>query len=138
MSKSSSHGSDVFEVTPSRTTIQPYSHVYCTVNFTPTAIQTYSAIVEVNAEGVHPSANQFKDKNLTFDIQGEGTLPSISIFKPVTCTKKNQPVIQFSRLLLGQSQSKPLIIENTGNIPTKVCKLLNSFTDILFEFMLWF
>ncbi|KAL5255873.1 hypothetical protein ACHWQZ_G011188 [Mnemiopsis leidyi] len=119
MSKSSSHGSDVFEISPSRTTIQPYSHVYCTVNFTPSAIQNYNAIVEINAEGLHQSI-PLKDRNLTFDIQGEGTLPSISIVKPVTSTKKNQPVIQFSRLLLGQSQSKPLVIENTGNIPTRV------------------
>ena len=55
-----------------------------------------------------------------FDIQGEGTLPTISILEPTKTTVKNQPVIQFNRLLLGQSQSKPLVIQNTGNIRAKI------------------
>ena len=74
---------------------------------------------QINAEGVHHSI-PVKERNLTFDVQGEGTLPTIDVEKPVTRTTKNQPIIQFNKMLLGQSQTKPLIITNRGNILTRV------------------
>lgn len=59
---------------------------------------------------------------LTFEVSGEGTLPRISIAKPTVRNKKGQPLLLFKRILVGQSQTLPLVIRNDGTLPSKVFK----------------
>ena len=101
----------VFDVSPSsKVTIPAHSHVYATVSFSPTAMQSYSAVFEVVTDGV-------KGKGLTFDLQGEGNLPQIAVVKPTIRNAKGNVLLLFKRLLLHQSQCLPLVLRNTGTIP---------------------
>ncbi|XP_069113582.1 hydrocephalus-inducing protein homolog isoform X2 [Argopecten irradians] len=109
---------DVFEIEPAKALIPNHSHVYATVTFTPPSMQTFSATFEASIEGV-PS-NQAKGRTLTFDISGEGNLPRISIQKPTVRNKRGQPLVLFKRILLGRSDTMPLVLVNDGTLPSKV------------------
>lgn len=118
VTKQSAKFTDVFEVDPSRAQIPSHSHVYATVTFCPPSMQGFSATFEAAIEGV--PQNQAKGRNLTFEVHGEGNLPRISIMKPAIRNKKGQPLLLFKRILLGRSQTLPLIISNEGTLPSKV------------------
>lgn len=100
--KPSSRWHDVYEIDPQRASIPAHSFVYATVIFTPPSMQVYNATLEAAVDGM-PSAMS-KYRNLTFDIQGEGNLPRITIVRPTARNKKGAPVLLFRRLLLGRSQ----------------------------------
>lgn len=61
-----------------------------------------------------------RNKALVFDVMGEGNLPSVTVLRPVQRTNRGHPVLQFKRLLVGRSQSLPLVIRNNGNVPAQV------------------
>lgn len=64
-----------------------------------------------------PSA---RNKMLTFDIQGEGSLPQITVMKPTIRNNKGLPLLLYKRLLVGRSQILPLVLRNNGNITATV------------------
>lgn len=100
--KPSARWHDVYEIEPQRASIPAHSYVYTTVTFTPPSMQTYNATLEAAVDGM-PSAMS-KYRNLTFDIQGEGNLPRITVVRPTVRNKKGAPVLLYRRLLLGRSQ----------------------------------
>lgn len=100
--KPSARWHDVYEIEPQRASIPAHSYVYATVTFTPPSMQTYNATLEAAVDGM-PSAMS-KYRNLTFDIQGEGNLPRITVARPTARNKKGAPVLLFRRLLLGRTQ----------------------------------
>ena len=105
---------EAFEVQPSsRIAIPSHSHIYATVTFKPMAMQSYNATFEVAPEGT-------KSKGLTFDLQGEGNLPQVSITQPTLHNARGHPLLLFSKLLLSKSQALPITLRNTGTIPAKV------------------
>ena len=105
---------EAFEVEPThKVAILPHSHVYATVTFKPGAIQTYHTVFEAIPDGV-------KGKGLSFDIQGEGNVPQISLVKPKLRNPKGHLMLLFKRLLLDHSQFLPLTLKNTGSIPATV------------------
>lgn len=105
---------EAFEVEPThKVAIPPHSHVYATVTFKPGAIQTYYTVFEAVPDGV-------KGKGLSFDIQGEGNLPQVSLVKPTLRNPKGHSMLLFKRLLLNHTQLLPLTLKNTGSIPTKI------------------
>lgn len=58
-----------------------------------------------------------KAKGLTFELQGEGNLPQVSIEKPVLRNAQGQPLLLFKRLMVGHTQSLPVLVRNVGTIP---------------------
>lgn len=65
-----------FEVTPDNVQIDPHKHKYVTVTFNPTAMMTYGGIFEAVVESgdtAHPTGQ------LTFELRGEGTLPTLLV-----------------------------------------------------------
>ena len=105
---------EAFEVDPAhKVAIPPHSHVYATVTFKPGAIQTYHTIFEAVPDGV-------KGKGLSFDIQGEGNLPQVSLVKPTLRNPKGHTMLLFKRLLLNRTQLLPLTLRNTGSIPATI------------------
>lgn len=65
-----------FDVQPEGLTIDPHKHKYVTVGFFPTEMKQYSAIFE----GIVEHGNdETKQNKLTFDLRGEGTLPTLQI-----------------------------------------------------------
>lgn len=57
-----------------------------------------------------------------FDIVGEGTLPRVTIVRPVLHNQYGNLLLLFKRLLLGHSEKLPLILKNNGNIPAQVLR----------------
>lgn len=76
-------------------------------------MQLYSATFEAVPDGT-------KGKGLSFELQGEGNLPQVSIVKPTLRNPKGHPLLLFRRLLLHQQQVLPLSLKNTGSIPATV------------------
>ena len=124
-----------FEVEPSnKVAIPSHSHIYVTVTFKPTAMQVSSTIDSVPQNDVifPPSLFQSysaifeaipdgtKGKGLTFELQGEGNLPQVAITRPNLRNAKGQLLLLFRRLLLAQSQTLPVTLQNTGTIPATV------------------
>lgn len=61
-----------------------------------------------------------RNKVLSFDIQGEGSLPQITVVKPTVRNHKGLPLLLYKRLLVKQSQTLPLVLRNNGNITATV------------------
>ena len=112
----------IFDVEPSsKVLIAPHSFVYATVTFHPSALQTYSAIFEAAPDFA-------RAKSLSFDIQGEGNLPQISVIRPIIRNSKNNYCMLFRRLSLHHCQYLPLTLKNTGTIPATVtAEITNGF-----------
>ena len=105
---------DVFDVEPkSKFTIPSHSHVFAEVTFKPTAIQTYASIFEAYPEG-------YKQRALTFELQGDGNLPQVEVVQPFLKNAKGQPLLLFRRLLTDQSQTLQVSLQNVGTIPAIV------------------
>lgn len=105
---------DVFDVEPrSKFTIPSHSHVFATVTFKPMAIQTYTSVFEAYPDG-------YKQRALTFELQGEGNLPQVEVVHPSLKNAKGQPLLLFRRLLTDQSQTLRVSLRNIGTIPAIV------------------
>lgn len=64
-----------FEIHPAQLLIPPHEHRYVTVTFAPPQLQTYFSIFEAKVtDGNDPRTNY-----LTFEIRGDGTVPSITL-----------------------------------------------------------
>lgn len=105
---------DVFDVEPkSKFTIPSHSHAFATVTFKPIAIQTYTSVFEAYPDG-------YKQRALTFELQGDGNLPQVSVVRPSLKNAKGQPLLLFKRLLTDQKQTLSVGLQNTGTIPATV------------------
>lgn len=104
-----------FDVEPKKLMIPNHEYRYVSVSFHPSSIQSYSTFFEAVVENV--ADNKFK--SLCFEIQGEGTLPKLSIERPVLKSKTGLPLLKFKRLLVGTSQTLQLVLKNDGIINTK-------------------
>eukprot|EP00976_Prorocentrum_cordatum_P063576 1177141-Prorocentrum_minimum.AAC.3 len=81
------------DVQPQLLTIPAHEHRYVTCYFTPRAIQSYSATLDVVVEnGSDPKTKQF-----TCDLRGEGTLPNITVEAPAALTEGGAPWMKFPR-----------------------------------------
>ncbi|KAJ3416712.1 hypothetical protein HDV05_000542 [Chytridiales sp. JEL 0842] len=105
-----------FDVEPKKLSIPSHEYRYVVISFHPTSIQTYAGIFEAIVENV----DQTRSKTLTFELRGEGTLPRVTIDKPQLKNKAGLPLLKFKKLLLGASQTLPIVLRNEGTIPAKV------------------
>ncbi|XP_057569314.1 hydrocephalus-inducing protein homolog [Hippopotamus amphibius kiboko] len=109
---------DIFEVEPNKMCVASRSHAFATVSFTPQTMQTYQCIFEATLDGL-PS-NLAKNRSLVFDIIGEGNLPRVTVVRPILYNQHGNPLLLFKRLLLGHSETLPLVLKNNGTIPAKL------------------
>ncbi|KAM6946364.1 hydrocephalus-inducing protein homolog [Aplochiton taeniatus] len=105
---------EVFDLSPSRLCIGSHSHAFAVVTFSPQTMQTYQATLEVTLEGTT------RGKALAFDLVGEGNLPSVTVLRPALRSAQGRPVLQFRRLLVGRSQTLPLLLQNDSSVPAEV------------------
>jgi hydrocephalus-inducing protein len=128
-------------------TIPPHEHRYVTVGFTPSSLNTYSAIFEANVEGgLDP-----KTKTLRFELRGEGSLPNLALeippppqkaldmaapvdTKPVkgkpapaakgVVVKEEEKVppntLVLSRTIVGCKTSRMITVRNIGDLPATI------------------
>ncbi|XP_078527074.1 hydrocephalus-inducing protein homolog isoform X2 [Lissotriton helveticus] len=116
--KSTSRINEIFEVEPTRVSINNHSHIFATVTFSPQTMQTYQCVFEAALEGLGGLLS--KTRNLTFEISGEGNLPRVSVMRPILRNKQGNPLLLFNRLLLSSSQKLPLVLMNEGVIPAQL------------------
>ncbi|KAJ3270503.1 hypothetical protein HDV01_007759 [Terramyces sp. JEL0728] len=111
--KSKTEASDfAFDVEPKKLIIPSHEHRYVTVSFHPTSIQSYSGMFEAMVENL----SEGKNKYLSFELRGEGTLPRVVIDKPILRSKTGAVFLKFKKLLVGTTQTIPLVIRNDGII----------------------
>lgn len=110
-----------FELDTNRAQIPPYSTHYAVVSFTPTSMQSYSSIFEVNVDGqTKTNKDNRSSPNFTFELHGEGHLPRVTILRPAIRNKKAQTMMLFNKLLLGRQAVQQLVLLNDGVLPAKV------------------
>ncbi|XP_072202948.1 hydrocephalus-inducing protein homolog [Excalfactoria chinensis] len=117
--KQNSRISDIFEVDPTQMCVPSHSHAFATVTFTPQTMQSYQCTFEACLE-TQASPVAIKTQSLTFDISGEGNLPRVTILRPVLRNKRGNPLLLFKKLLLGDSEKLPLVLQNGGIIPVQL------------------
>ncbi|XP_046781643.1 hydrocephalus-inducing protein homolog isoform X4 [Gallus gallus] len=117
--KPNSRISDIFEVDPVQMCVPSHSHAFATVTFTPQTMQSYQCTFEACLE-TQASPVAIKTQSLTFDISGEGNLPRVTVLRPVFCNKRGNPLLLFKKLLLGDSEKLPLVLQNSGIIPVQL------------------
>ncbi|KAJ3029566.1 UNVERIFIED_CONTAM: hypothetical protein HDU68_011780 [Siphonaria sp. JEL0065] len=105
-----------FDVEPKKLTIPSHEYRYITASFHPTSIQSYAGIFEATVDNV----DQSKSKTLAFELRGEGTLPRVTIDKPIMKNKNGLPLLKFKRLLVGTHQVLPVVLKNEGITTAKV------------------
>lgn len=116
-SRTKSEATDfAFDVEPKKLNIQSHESKYVTVSFLPSTIQSYAGIFEAIVDNVADN----KNKTLSFEIRGEGTLPRVSVEKPIVRTKTGIQVLKFAKALLGKTQKLPIVIKNEGIITAKI------------------
>ncbi|CAD7939993.1 unnamed protein product [Amoebophrya sp. A120] len=108
-----------FEIQPAQLVIPPHEHRYVTVSFAPPQLQTYYAIFEAKVtDGTDPRSNY-----LTFEMRGDGTVPSITL-EGVDALTDGQ--FDFGKLQLGREHQIQFRLQNDGIIPaTARCEILN-------------
>ncbi|XP_069882349.1 hydrocephalus-inducing protein homolog isoform X1 [Dipodomys merriami] len=116
--KATARITDIFDVEPNKMCVGSRSHAFATVLFTPQAMQTYQCVFEATLEGL-PS-NLARNRGLMFDIVGEGTLPRVTVVRPILYNQLGNPLLLFKRLRLGQSEKLPLILKNNGTIAAQL------------------
>ncbi|XP_048648423.1 hydrocephalus-inducing protein homolog isoform X1 [Marmota marmota marmota] len=109
---------DIFEVEPNKMCVASRSHAFATVSFTPQTMQTYQCIFEATLDGLPSSLA--RNRGLIFDIVGEGTLPRVTVVRPVLYNQYGNPLLLFKRLLLGHSEKLPVILKNNGTVPAQL------------------
>jgi len=57
-----------------------------------------------------------RSRVLTFEVQGEGSLPQVTVIRPTVRNNKGIPLLLYKRLLIGKTQTLPLVLKNEGNI----------------------
>ncbi len=112
---------DGFELDINRAQIPPYSNHYAVVSFTPTSMQSYSTIFDVNVDGQSKANKDTRiAPNFSFELHGEGHLPRVTILRPAIRNKKAQTMMIFNKLLLGRQAIQQLVLINDGVLPAKV------------------
>ncbi|KAJ3022533.1 hypothetical protein HKX48_005950 [Thoreauomyces humboldtii] len=105
-----------FDSEPKKLSIPSHESRYVNVTFHPTLLQSYAGIFEAIVDNVADS----KTKILSFELRGEGTLPRITVEKPALRSVSGLPWVQFRRLMIGASQTLPIVLRNDGIIPAKL------------------
>ncbi|CAF0941486.1 unnamed protein product [Adineta steineri] len=112
---------EAFELDAHRAQIPPYSNHYAVVSFTPTSMQSYSAIFDVTVDGQSKANRETRSTpNFSCELHGEGHLPRVTILRPAIRNKKAQTMMIFNKLLLGRQAMQQLLLVNDGVLPAKV------------------
>ncbi|XP_049580395.1 hydrocephalus-inducing protein homolog [Syngnathus scovelli] len=107
---------DVFEL-PSPTLFVPgQSHALTSLSFTPNTMQIYNAVFEATFDKSSRITTNLKNKVLEFDITAEGCLPVVSVIRPAS---KINPALLFRRILVGRTNTLPLVLLNDGSVPAQ-------------------
>lgn len=100
-----------FEVSPDSVSIDPHKHKYVTVSFNPTAMMAYGGIFEATVESGDADS---PSGMLSFELRGEGTLPTLLVEKPDELDADGTPVLKFRRTRVGRDSQLQIVLKNEG------------------------
>eukprot|EP00937_MAST-01D_sp_MAST-1D-sp2_P000047 g47.t1 len=112
----SEDGDETFAVQPSSCRIMSHEHQYVKVYFKPTAMQRYKARFIATVE----DGADTESSKLEFEIGGQGTMPCITVEKPVEKDQGGRCVLGFGRLQQGKRKEMPVVLKNNGIVPATV------------------
>lgn len=64
--------------------------------------------------------SQLKGRGLSFELQGEGNLPQVSVVSPSTRGPDGNHYLLFTKQLVGHKEVLAVVLGNSGNIPATV------------------
>jgi len=83
--------------------------------------QTYTAVFEAAVEGAAAAAKTSQTmRPLTFDLVGEGHLPTVRVSVPTLRSRGGLPLLLFHRLLVGRTETLQLVLTNEGSLQSQV------------------
>ena len=82
--------------------------------------QTYTAVFEAAVEGAATSKTLQMARPLTFDLVGEGHLPTVRVSAPTLRSRIGLPLLLFHRLLVGRTETLQLVLTNEGALQCQV------------------
>ncbi|CAM9222413.1 unnamed protein product, partial [Heterosigma akashiwo] len=102
-----------FTVQPAALEIPPHEHRYVSVYFHPGEMRSYRAQFTATVED-HPDPAASR---LQFQLAGKGTLPCVTLEKPLDLDGDGKVTVDFGALGLGKSRRRPLVLRNDGVVP---------------------
>jgi len=63
---------------------------------------------------------QASTRPLTFDLVGEGHLPTVRVSSPTLSNRAGLPLLLFHRLLVGRVETLQLVLTNEGALQSQV------------------
>jgi len=105
-----------FEVVPQKAYIQPHAYEYVKVVFKPQDIMSYGGVFEALVEGGEPNPKTHK---LSFELRGEGTLPTVSLVSS-QIGDDGKLHLKFPRTRVNKTSSLEIPLTNGGLIPATV------------------
>eukprot|EP00930_Biecheleria_cincta_P015308 TRINITY_DN12810_c0_g1_i1.p1 TRINITY_DN12810_c0_g1~~TRINITY_DN12810_c0_g1_i1.p1 ORF type:complete len:5041 (+),score=1000.88 TRINITY_DN12810_c0_g1_i1:126-15248(+) len=107
--------SDVFEIEPRELVIAPHDSRQIEVKFTPTHLANFGAVLEaVVPQGTDPKSNY-----LSFELRGDGAVPSVSLEGPRLFGDEGGELVM-GKLTLGRSHEVRMALRNDGLLPATV------------------
>lgn len=106
-----------FSVSPDTLVIDPHKHKYVSVSFNPLEMKQYGGIFEAV---VQAGDLQSKQGKMTFELRGEGTLPSLQILKPTETIADGTAVLNFGKTRIGKDNILSIVLTNEGQVPATV------------------
>ncbi len=102
----------IFEVQPTSAELPAHESMFVNVFFKPKAMSLYAARFTATVK-------EGKDI-LEFDVQGEGTLPCVTIQEPTELDDESRLSMKFGRLQKGKKRSKMVTVRNDGIVDATV------------------
>ncbi len=106
-----------FKVSPDSVKIPPHENTYVKVSFTPSNMMAYGGIFEAVVDNGDPESSSGK---FTFELRGEGTLPTLLISKPSQLTDGGYPLLKFKKTKLNKKSTETIVLRNDGAVPASV------------------
>ncbi len=97
-----------FSVAPEGLTIDPHKHKYVTVSFAPSEMKQYGGIFEALVQSGDPNSKQGK---MTFELRGEGTLPTLQVLEPEEKDAADgTPILKFPRTRVNRDNIMSIVL----------------------------
>jgi hypothetical protein len=101
-----------FEVIPDQVVINPYDSVQISIHFRPPKLASFAAIFEATVQGGTDPVTKY----LSFELRGDGAVPSISLTGPPVFGDEGGE-LSFGKLSVGRSHEVRMALRNDGMLP---------------------
>jgi hydrocephalus-inducing protein len=106
-----------FEVSPANVKIPPHENAYVKVSFKPDNMMPYGGIFEATVDNGDPESSSGK---FSFELRGEGTLPTLLLTKPSELNDEGIPLLKLKKTRIGKRTKGTITIHNEGAVPATV------------------